>query len=247
MVATVSSFPVSLRRLETRDELHELFRLRHDAYLACGFRRKPEPSGIDVDIYDACSEHVGAFLEVDGKPHLVGGIRAIFPAEVPSASTLRSLLRDVAPGSLAALGVNAGRLPTEMAVDLEPVLAPLRAAGHLVVEFSRTITRPGYRGGGLGSTLVHAVTAMAWLRGARYGIGSCPLARVPLYEGGGFRVIEEAGVFPYPGVELPSRALMLDLGLMPAEARQLAARWRKASSIHVRAEQPSSRSAVALS
>lgn len=214
---------LSFRRIETKDELYEHFRARHDEYLRCGYRHKADPHNIDIDEYDVFSDHIGVFQYERGTERMVGGIRAIWPGgETECASAVRALVAEFCPLRLETLHVRKTPLPSEDAFDLGPLLEPMRADGVTVVEFSRTFAVPDVRGRGVGSALAHAIHVLARYRGARYGIGSCALDRVSFYERSGARVLEEAGIHIYPGVNVPARALLVDLHALPAEADRYA-------------------------
>ena len=186
---------LSFRRIESRDELYQHFRARHDEYIRCGYRHEQDPAGIDIDAYDIFADHIGVFLYERGAEQMVGGIRVIWPQqEADCGAAIRELVRELCPNGSDSVEARKTPLPSEDAFDLAPLLVPMRADGITVVEFSRTFALPHVRGHGVGTALAHAIHALARFKGARFGIGSCALDKVAFYERSGARVLVEAGI-----------------------------------------------------
>jgi predicted GNAT family N-acyltransferase len=214
--ATAHEVLCELRALETVEELIASFRLRHEVYGALGYLQRFNPSGLEIDEYDAFSIPLGAFDPTSGE--LIGTLRLITAEPQPEIDSLvHCVLGSFADRVLTrqALAPRPRPLPSVISDDIERQIAALNPDGLAVQELSRTIVRPGHRGAGISRRLMELGLAYATRSTPVVLIGSCVPAHVAMYARYGYRRLPRAGLDHFTSVGQDAHAVVCRSDALP--------------------------------
>lgn len=171
------------REISSRDELRELFSVRYLAYLQSGhFTIRHNIDELDVDPYDRYSRFLGAYILEEGQERMVGGIRMVqAKARSPLHDDIQAILGSARDSHLRSLPDRQTLFPCERGFDLTDLWQRVHRERLEVVEFSRTVCLPEFRGMNIGAGLVNGIFAMALASGVALGVGAAPPALRDFY------------------------------------------------------------------
>jgi len=185
-----------IRVLDSVIDLIESYRLRYEVYGALGYLRRSNASRLEIDEFDPCAIPFGAFDLASGA--LIGTLRLITPEPQPVyAALVGSLIDSLVDPDLAdqALAPRQRALPSIVSPEVAAAVAAFNPDGFAVQELSRTIVRPGHRGGGVSRGLMELGIAQAARSAPAVLIGSCQAEHVAMYARYGYAPL----ALPGPG------------------------------------------------
>jgi predicted GNAT family N-acyltransferase len=206
--------------LVTVAELVESYRLRYDVYSALGYLQRSNPSGLEIDPYDAYSIPLGAFDPVSGE--MIGTLRLITVELQPDYEHLiHGVLGGSADDALArrVLSPRPYRLPSMISSEIARQIAAFKPEGFAVRELSRTIVRPGRRGVGVSRRLMELGLAYATRRAPAVLIGSCLPEHVGMYARYGYRKLPHTGLDHFASVGQIANAVVCRTDMLPEPTR----------------------------
>lgn len=203
------------RELTSREELYQLFRLRHLVYSNQGYW-EPESKRFDVDSYDRYSRFVGAYYSHDGLPEeLIGGARLILAEGEPNAQSLDRLLQD---SDCPAPPERRCAYTAQELMGFEQIVNFAQRAHRQLVEFGRTVIHPEWQNGKLGVRLVYAIYGLALKYGIDLGLALVPPRLVGFYSRCGCHLLSGKGSTHYTHTELAP--VIVDLQALVGEQRE---------------------------
>lgn len=197
--------------------LRQHFALRYHVYQHRGFLPSCADA-LDIDAYDLHSRFLGAWRMGSDGPEMVGGVRMVQRDAVsPLRAEIRAMLDAARDPSLRGMASRPTAFPSEKAFDLAAVLARCDREGLALVEFSRTVCLPAWRGLRVGFGLVNGIHAMAMAAGIPLGIGSTPPNLRDFYARQGCQMLPARNQY-YADLHTDAYAMLVDLRNLPEAA-----------------------------
>ena len=208
-----------IRVLEAIDELVESYRLRYEVYGALGYI-EPNRSRLEIDPYDPYAVPFGAFDAESGA--LIGTLRLV--TNEPKAGYVQAVCQVLASSADPELVAQASRprqhaLPSILSPEVASRIAEFNRDHFPVEELSRTIVRPGHRGGGVSRGLMEFGLAWAAQRGPRVLVGGCLGEHVPMYARYGYVQLPRTELDFFDSVRQVAHAVVCRTDVLPEPTR----------------------------
>lgn len=209
---------VSIRRLESKEDFQQYFRLRYKVWKQMGYlptHRDCLQSQIELDFTDRTALPIGAFM-ADGT--LIGCARLVFPLgqEVHYVSLIRELVVEQGSTLLLENLKYPERLihPFDLLESFKgfwEYYARLVRQGARKAEVSRVIVAPEQRNHGLGEVLVDSLISIAYQHHLQVLFLACHRRHRGFYERCGFRVLDGLECERFSGVNALAIAMACKL------------------------------------
>ena len=209
-----------IRALDSVADLIESYRLRYEVYGALGYLQQFNESRLEIDEYDESAIPFGAFDT--GSGHMIGTLRLITLEPQPDyAQLVRRVVGLCADPALSrqTSGPRHHPLPSIISPDIERRIAAFNRDNFVVQELSRTIVRPGYRGGGVSRGLMELGLAYAAQQSPSVLIGGCATEHVPMYARYGYTKLPDSGMNRYDSVGVIAHAVVCRTDVLPQPTR----------------------------
>lgn len=188
------------------EDIKEYLTIRAHVYKDAGYLDATAPD-LDIDPYDRNCRYVGAFVEGEDGPIMVGGARLILPpGEEPNLAVLEQLARPL--GGLPASATY--HYCTQSGFDLSALLDYADRHQLRLAEFGRTVCLPEYRSRYVGLGLVQAVHGLAYSYGIDLGLSSAPPKLEGFYAQFGWFAVCRQGAQRVAGLDTDAVVMLTD-------------------------------------